>query len=487
MKIKSLHVPDYYLLQDFKIGFNDSIDLAVIIGDNGSGKSSLLEVIAYIFGHLHKYFVLGDKTAEFIDGYEFEFTSLVEGIEYSIYLKSVFVKQKTNTFRPIIRINNNEMSIIQIEKEFGGFQNFLPSRIGVYYAGEAQYLSKLSEHFEEKYIKELIKEGNSYSLSPFKLPQERPFYYIKDSYFGFILLSLIVNKEKSSKINELLNNLLGTIDYNQIEVKIKLKKPNRPVYKKDVLWGIDSKFVEQFIEKLNSTSINVEENDDKTTLIYTYNGILDIKDLFKDSEKSDYAFMVLDTLFYNDLLESVIIELKDDNGNIINSERLSEGQRQFLVTCGLAVLWEDIDNKLFLYDEPDVFLHPKWQREYIPFIKQYFNNSFAVFTTHNPSILSDVNSSQVYLFRQGKVIDKGLNTYGEKFDRILIDYFGLDDTRSKNVSQLFSSLYKSIKEKNFSNDEFKSDFEKLRNIVGADDVDFLLLNLELNRANEKNK
>ncbi|MFY7843723.1 AAA family ATPase [Chryseobacterium gambrini] len=484
MKIKSLYIPDYYLLQDFKIQFSEDKNLAVIIGDNGSGKSSLLEVIAYIFGHLNKYFVLGDKTADFIDGYEIEFNSIVDNVEYCVYLKSVYVRQKTNTFKPIIKINNEEVTISEIEKKYGGFEKFLPSRIGVYYAGEAQYLKKLSEHFENKYIKELIRKDNSYSLEPFNLPVERPFYYIKDSYLGFILLALIVNKDKSENIDKLLNHLLGTIDYDQLQILINLKKPYWATSDKESLWGIESKFVNQFVEKLNDTAIQVKEEN--SIITYTYNGILDIKKLFKDSKKSDYAFMVLDTLYYNDLLESVIIELKDDRGDGINSERLSEGQRQFIVTSGLAVLWEDVENKLFLYDEPDVFLHPKWQREYIPFLNPYFDKSFALLTTHNPSILSDVNSSQVYLLRQGNVVEKGLNTYGEKFDRILIDYFGLEDTRSKKVSLLFSSLYESIKKRDVSNDKFKADFDELRNIVGSDDVDFLMLNLELKRANEKN-
>ncbi|MCW2465062.1 AAA family ATPase [Elizabethkingia anophelis] len=484
MKIKSLYIPDYYLLQDFNVEFSEYKNLAVIIGDNGSGKSSLLEVVAYIFGHLHKYFVLGDKTAEFIDGYEIVFSSIVNKVEYSVYLNSVYVRQKTNTFKPIIKINNEEVTISEIEKKYGGFQKFLPSRIGVYYAGEAQYLKKLSEHFENKYIKELIRKDNSYSLNPFNLPQERPFYYIKDNYLGFILLALIVNKDKSQNIDNLLNHLLGTIDYDQLQISINLRKPYWATSDKESLWGIESKFVNQFVEKLNDTAIQVKEEN--SIISYTYNGILDIKKLFKDSKKSDYAFMVLDTLYYNDLLESVIIDLKDEKGKVINSERLSEGQRQFIVTSGLAVLWEDIENKLFLYDEPDVFLHPKWQREYIPFLSSYFENSFALLTTHNPSILSDVSSSQVYLLRQGKIIEKGLNTYGEKFDRILIDYFGLEDTRNKNVSERFKSLYKSIKDKEFSNDKFKSKFDELKKIIGADDVDFILLNLELKRANEKN-
>lgn len=487
MKIKSVYIPDFLILKDFRIDFNEAKDFAIIIGDNGSGKSSLLEVIAYIFGHLHKYFVLGDKTAEFIEGYEIEFTSIYKSKEYNIYLKSVYVNQKTNNFKPVIKINDIEMSISQIEKEFEDFGNFLPSRIGVYYAGEAKFLRTLSEHFENKFIKELIRDKNPYSLEPLNLPKERPFYYITDVYLGLILLSLMVNSDKDDEAKRLLLKLLGDVDFGNSEIEITLKKPIWAKNDKDTLWGISSTFVEQFVNKLNATSSNTEHNLEEDKIIYTYYGVLDLVNLFSDSKDSDYAFIVLDTLFYNGLLDNIVIKVKKTDGTEINSERLSEGQRQFMVTSGLSALWKDKENKLFLYDEPDVFLHPKWQREFIPFIKPYFKDSFAILTTHNPSILSDVQKEQVHLFREGKLIHKGLNTRGGKFDRLLIDYFGLNDTRSIEVSKLFEKLYNLIRSENFKSTDFNQDFEKLKNIVGPSDLDFLMLNLELNRANAKNK
>ena len=70
MRLKSLHIEDYGILQNFDIDFQNN--LSVLIGENGSGKSSIIECRAYIFGHLHTYFVLGDKTAEFIDGYRLD-------------------------------------------------------------------------------------------------------------------------------------------------------------------------------------------------------------------------------------------------------------------------------------------------------------------------------------------------------------------------------------------------------------------------------
>ena len=68
MRIKSLSVDDFYILKDFKINFKNN--LSVLIGENGSGKSTILELIADIFGHLHKFFILNDRDAAYVEGYQ---------------------------------------------------------------------------------------------------------------------------------------------------------------------------------------------------------------------------------------------------------------------------------------------------------------------------------------------------------------------------------------------------------------------------------
>lgn len=487
MKIKSIYVPDFMILNDFKIEFEVKKNLAVIIGDNGSGKSTLLEVIAYIFGHLHKYFVLGDKTAEFIDKYEIEFYSIYRDRQYKVYLKSVYVNQKTNTFKPIIKIDDEEISISNIDKLYGGFKNFLPSRIAVYYAGEANYLRTLCEHFESKFINEIIKDKNPYSLVPLKLPVERPFYYIKKQYLGIILTSLLANTN-DNQIIQFLGDMIGDVNISNAEVKIVLKKPEWANKRNDNLWGINSKLVEQFIDKLNVKANYVDSTDTENEIAYSFFGTIDLIPLFNEfSAERDFSFILLDTLLFNGILSHISVDFKLKDGSIINSERLSEGQRQFIVTGGLGILWKAMPNKLFLYDEPDVFLHPKWQRKYIPFIQDFFDNSFALITTHNPSLVSDVKREQVFLFRYGKIIHKSMKTYGQKLEQLFIDYFGLDSTRNIESSELFDSLYLMIEKKQQYSLLFIEQYKRLENIVGKDDNEFLLLTLELRRADEKNR
>ena len=47
MQINSLYIYDFKLLKDFTINF--SKDVSILIGINGSGKSSILECLAQIY------------------------------------------------------------------------------------------------------------------------------------------------------------------------------------------------------------------------------------------------------------------------------------------------------------------------------------------------------------------------------------------------------------------------------------------------------
>lgn len=78
---------------------------------------------------------------------------------------------------------------------------------------------------------------------------------------------------------------------------------------------------------------------------------------------------------------------------------------------------------MFLLDEPDISLHPKWQQDFISnFTKGLNEESMAVITTHSPSVASDLFDNNLYLIRKGKIITKAFKYYGKNVDDILCDY-----------------------------------------------------------------
>lgn len=480
MKLKSLYIEEYYLLKDFKIDF--SSNLSVLIGENGSGKSSVIECLAYIFGHLHKYFVLKDKTAEFIDGYKLEYE--INGFE--IYIESHYARSKTNTFKPIIRIDGEEMSISQIEKKYVGFSSFLPTKVVLEYSGITERLKDLNKHFEEKYINQIIKYNSGYSLKPLNLPNANPFLYVKKEYISFVILALFVldTKESVSIIDQL------GIDINGCEITITLKKPNwaKKESEDKYPWGISGKIAQDFIDGLSVAGITKGIINNKIS--YTFYGAISIKDFFQDyfNLTCDQIVPFLDTLLCDDLLENIAILWNDEEKNTFSIERLSEGEKQLILSVGLNLVLKE-KNLLILLDEPDVSLHPKWQREFLSKLQEGLDpESMAIVTTHSPSLVSDLTSRNLHLIRDGKLVEKSLNYYGKPVEDILIDYFGLSSTRNKIVEVKINELWTLIKSGRYQNDEYVKLREELVGLLGKDDKELLAMNIDITRKEyAKNK
>ena len=483
MRLKSLHIKDYGILKDFDIDFQNN--LSVLIGENGSGKSSIIECLAYIFGHLHKYFVIGDKTAEFIDGYTIEY----EINDNNVFIESKYVLSKTNTFQPTIKINGEKLSISQIRDQYGDFKMFLPEKVILSYSGITEHLKALNKHFEDKFIQRII-GSNSYSLLPLNLPDINPFMYVKKEYVSFILLALFVLD--SAEAQEIFKTI--GIDINGCTTTITLKKPHWTTRKKEKennsLWGMSGKIALDFLDGLALVGISKENRDEKTNDIksidFEFYGTLMIQDLFKSyfHLSSEQVVSFLDTLLCDDLLGSINITWGDG----LSVDRLSEGEKQLILSVGLGLVLNK-KNLLFLYDEPDVSLHPRWQQSFISNMEKGLDSdSMAVITTHSPSIVSDLQSPNLHLLRGGKVITKALKHYGKTVESILGDYFGLESTRNSEVSEKIDTLWDLIEKGNYEGDVFAKKMEELISIIGPEDAEILAMNREIMmRRHEKAK
>ena len=69
MQLVSLWVKDFKNLKDFTINFENQENLSIIIGNNGSGKSNILEAISAIFAELY-------GSASHIDNYNLKYNQV---------------------------------------------------------------------------------------------------------------------------------------------------------------------------------------------------------------------------------------------------------------------------------------------------------------------------------------------------------------------------------------------------------------------------
>ncbi len=461
MRLKNLYIKDYKIVQDFSIDFTSN--LSVLIGENGSGKSSIIECLAYIFGHLHKYFVLDDKTAEFIDGYKINYT--INGLD--VYIESHYKESKSNTFDPIIRVNGDEMSTSQLKKKYRNF-SFLPSKVIISYSGITKRLALLSNHFEEKFIQKIIRQNNPYSLKPLVLPEDNPFVYIKEEYVTFIILALFVLNTYEAN---LLLSLLG-IDINGCTTTITLKKPgwaknSKKENNQGMIWGMSGKIAQDLLTGLNLLAINKKDEQDKgqNRLQYELYGLNMVKDLFGEYYELTPSKVVLflNTLLCDDILDSIDITW----GPSFSIDNLSEGEKQMILSIGLSLVLNQ-SNLLFLLDEPDVSLHPKWQQDFITNFTAGLNNeSMAIITTHNPILIGSSNRTDIHIIEAGNEKPNEYYSHGRDVNSLLYDYFGVNE-RNEFGEILISKFYDAMTRKDY--DAAEEILKKLHNEFGNGDL-----------------
>jgi hypothetical protein len=120
-------------------------------------------------------------------------------------------------------------------------------------------------------------------------------------------------------------------------------------------------------------------------------------------------FRDLESTYVSELIEEVRIRvrLKKNDGSVIFRE-LSEGEQQLLTVLGLLRFTAE-DESLFLLDEPDTHLNPRWSVDYIAYLKQFIasgtrqeETSHILLTTHNPLAIAELDREQVQILRMAK-------------------------------------------------------------------------------------
>lgn len=191
--------------------------------------------------------------------------------------------------------------------------------------------------------------------------------------------------------------------------------------------------------------------------------------LYNDEEKK---YILLEILKKLKIVKKIEINLFKKDGTEINFREASSGEVAILSTL-IALVPLIKDNCLILIDEPELSLHPYWQSQYIPLIKNILksvNGCHIIIATHSSLLLSDLplnESSVVMLERTGSKINTNIlnkSTYGWATEDILLNVFSLATTRNYYLSQMVGDALILIKDNNYHTEEFEEIRNKLKNI-----------------------
>lgn len=447
MKLKEISVQKYKNLIDFKCEFSDS-NISAFIGNNGSGKSNLLEVITEVFSYAKK--KCEDKLYSIIVPPE------IYGCEIEYEKDGIFYTLKYNA--PEVSLHCGEKLLSK-----GEANNALPDNILIYYAGETVRQARTAaETFDEKYNNRLKNSDNN-SFPGYKYID----YYSVDD-LGLLLLTAAVYK------GDYYEKLLTLLKCNEIlpEINIMLQNPKgKAQANADTYWGARG-FVKSFLDALRRHVSSTQNHLSHYSMHFNEN-----ESFAKTSKNESEFFAKLKALKNANYLHWIKLELCRDNGEKITFDMLSEGEKQLALLLLLTTFTAE-NNCLYIFDEFDAYLHLNWQRNFSQLLNEIGVNGHILFTTHSPATISNIKRQNVFIMNNGKVQPARSDTFNRSLDEIMEEQM-LVTMRPKIFTDLGIEFRNAVIRNN--KDVALAKLEQIREIVGDDDPFFITASMALRR------
>lgn len=404
MRLKKIDIKDWRILHHPQWLLTSTC--CVVIGENGSGKSSLIELVVRIFNEVFLRLEKPTYKGE-LDGYYLNYErELTDGTTCDVVIESGYLEG--SHARDLHVTINGSPCPMDMEEDI---RRIMPTNIITYYAGDTNRLEKICNHYLDTTIKAIIRNGNNYSLQPLKMPPICPFIYSDLIHLPTSLFSLIVGCDRSETLAKL------GIDRASVTLQLWLKRPQWANKEGGGILGNRSPLLEGFLKGLMEYAMMMELHDKKTIeLEIDANSISDFLNEIKIEKKGVFLFEMFNLLQYNGFIDDIELfwnKIGDERlENPIKADYFSEGEKQMVLTSAMIEFW-DMEHCLFLFDEPDTFLHPKWQTCFLPEVQKNLRNSQAIITTHSVLMVSSVlPENELFVMEKGRIIPYGRNTFG---------------------------------------------------------------------------
>lgn len=422
MRLNHFWIREYKNLRDVSIDFDENNWVTVLIGWNGTGKSNVLEALAALFRDLitekndknqskrpsfsykiiyqcHKNLICidADPTRD-RDSYQIHVYNSIEE-DNSLTQETVFQRS--------IFSDENLGESIAFNKFKERDYEYLPRYVFGYYSGNSSRMEDVFRQYLAKYDSDL-RTG--------KDPGLRRLFYALPVYSHFVLLAFILNQDDFVK--DFLENQLGLEPEGGIDsILFVMRQPSWSSKQGDPRFWNARGVVSLFLDRLYSVAlapIRIKRkvkvslwNSKKIEFLYLYlKDINSLRELIGDQAPREF-FRDLESTYVSELIEEVRIRVKlRKNDGSVTFKELSEGEQQLLTVLGLLRFTAE-EESLFLLDEPDTHLNPRWSVDYLKYLQKFLGteksgreSSHIVLTTHNPLSIAELVKEQVQILRR---------------------------------------------------------------------------------------
>lgn len=447
MIIQELKIRNLYGFLNRDIKFKNAI--SILVGINGSGKTSVLNIINWLLRpNITELCTIEFESIilkfKYLDDH-YILTALQNEVELTLDLENSTKKIDFNQIQATFRIHPKHFTKNENLKETisGHYENLGPEEkerktwnflfneipkpivIGLdryLYTEEGddfRFQSEYNSNDSKRLLRKkntltplenvqsiLTREYNSFRNKILQLNKSLNEKIILSSFnkiFTDENLSDLLNEKKPSveivnKLNKQVTDFLSDNKVSTNTINLEIEKVNnyftslKTILKKsnnskelDLPYLIN---ISQF-KKINELIVEFSEFEIATKNEYSQlNEFLDIiNSFFSDSAKQ---------LYFDKETSQVKFNILNKRGDVIDENReikyLSSGEKQILIL--LTYIKYNKNLNVFIIDEPELSLHPKWQSDFLEMVKKIMpKNSQLILATHSPEIIADNRSS----------------------------------------------------------------------------------------------
>lgn len=451
MRLDKLYIDGFKNLRQLEVDFDEHKLTTVLIGQNGAGKSNLIEAITQIF----RWVDMRRNEPHF----QYRVDYRIQPAGQSV-LEPPRVTLSNVPGEPAIRVDGKEIKRAEFEKRK---VEWFPDLVFGYYSGGSRRLEVLFDSHQRRYY-EAIKLKDS--LAQFTQAQEeRRLFYCRPIHGVLALMALFAFPD--TKVTGELSSKLGITGFHSMLALFRKpwfarrKKP--PQHTPQNFWGAGGlagrtarQFKEVAFHPLALQGNAIDDYRDKQQSESQYATFLpsltQLQRFSSDFSSEREMFYALEAMDISDLVREMMIWVARDNdaSGDVGFADLSDGERQLLMVLGLIRVSRG-KRALFLLDEPDTHLNPHWQHSYLKLIEDWTgiaadaDKCHIILTSHNPLTIAGLTRNEVRVMygdqSSGAVMveapfvdPKGLGVSG-----VLTDIFGMPSTLDQPTQELIDA------------------------------------------------
>lgn len=467
LQLQRLVIPLFKNLREMEINFSayaqderlDNLPRRLrshaIIGQNGTGKSNLIEALITIFRDID----LNREAA-----FDYELVYAIRGHQVRLLAQA----QK----RPEVWVDGEKVSQSYLcENDAPGKTprderrgpRLLPTHVFAYYSGRNERIEALFQEHQRRFSQrqeitadEVLSESllenftgaeaDIRAVAQAKRRREarlkhagddrlRRLFYCRGGHSQLVLLACLLSDDpvfqkvlKNLHIESLESALFVLKEPHRLREKRRSSKfdDNELIEGDPRFWFARGNVVSEFLDKLwqvawapieqeATKQIDFRGRTEKQKQLYLFVPSQDkLKALGELVGGTDSFFRYAEGAYIGDLIDEVRITVKkrvagqDGHDGKVSFTQLSEGEMQMLTVLGLMRITRE-DNCLFLLDEPDTHLNPIWKLRYFDDLEGVLasddgvliqGESQILITTHDPMMVGSLRREQVHILRR---------------------------------------------------------------------------------------